>query len=154
MTDDARGAMSTVSPDLARCHALAALPPAAIEEHLDALLALLRDPSWRVRREAALALARMRDPARAVEPLLDAVEGVDVLARNAALEALRNVGAPAHPAVLARLVASRDPSRRFLIEALLEGADVSCVAPLRALLDDADGNIPAAAAEALSLIHI
>lgn len=49
----------------ARCHAIAALPPQAIgQDHLDALIDLLRDRNWRVRREAALAVARVRDPLR------------------------------------------------------------------------------------------
>jgi HEAT repeat protein len=135
----------------ARCAAIAALPPEAIEDHLDALLDLLRDPNWRVRREAALAVARLRSPA-AVAPLLAAVCSDDVLARNAALEALRNMGGAAVDAVLARLALAGGPPRRFLIEALLEGADARCVAPLRALLDDADGNILPAAAEVLGVI--
>ncbi len=137
----------------ARCHAIAALPPQAIEDHLDALIDLLRDRNWRVRREAALAVARVRDPSTAVRSLLAEVCSDDVLARNAALEALRNMGSAVVDPVLACLATAVGPARRFLVEALLEGADVRCVPTLRALLDDPDGNVPPAATEVLGVIE-
>ena len=139
--DDARSGASE-----ARRHAIAALPGDAVAQHLDALLDLLRDDDWRVRREAALAIARTPAPERALDPLLDAVTGDDVEARNAALEAVRTLGRAATGAVLARLAAAHGPARRFVIEALVEGADARCVAPLRALLGDGDPNVPPAAA--------
>jgi HEAT repeat protein len=145
--DDARSEESE-----ARRHAIAALPGDAVEQHLDALLDLLRDGDWRVRREAALAIARTPAPERALDPLLDAVTGDDVEARNAALEAIRNLGHAATGAVLARLATTHGPARRFVIEALVEGADAGCVAPLRALLSDDDPNVPPAAAEVLGVI--
>jgi len=145
--DDARSGESE-----ARRHAIAALPGDAVAQHLDALLDLLRDDDWRVRREAALAIARTPAPERALDPLLDAVTGGDVEARNAALEAVRNLGGAATGAVLARLAATHGPARRFVIEALVEGADARCVAPLRALLTDDDPNVPPAAAEVLGVI--
>lgn len=145
--DDARSGESE-----ARRHAVAALPGEAVAQHLDALLDLLRDADWRVRREAALAIARTPAPERALDPLLDAVTGDDVEARNAALEAVRNLGRVATGAVLARLAVTHGAARRFVIEALVEGADARCVAPLRALLTDGDPNVPPAAAEVLGVI--
>ena len=50
----------------ALCHAIAALPPQAIADHLDALIDLLRDRNRRARPPAAPALARARDPATPV----------------------------------------------------------------------------------------
>ncbi len=137
----------------ARCHAIAALPAQAIEDHLDALIDLLRDRNWRVRREAALAVARVNDPSVAVRSLLAEVCSDDVLSRNAALEALRNMGSAVVDPVLACLATAVGPARRFLVEALLEGADARCVPTLRALLDDPDGNVPPAAAEVLGVIE-
>lgn len=55
--------------------------------------------------------------------------------------------------VLSCLATSVGPARRFLVEALLEGADVRCVPTLRALLDDPDGNVPPAATEVLGVIE-
>lgn len=137
----------------ARCAAIASLPPSAVEEHLDALLELLRDQNWRVRREAALAIARVSRPESAVHPLLVEVCSDDVLSRNAALEALRNMGSAVVEPVLDRLATTQGPTRRFLVEALLEGADARCVPTLRSLLDDADGNVPPAATEVLGVIE-
>lgn len=136
----------------ARCAAIAALPPPVIEEHLEALLELLRDQNWRVRREAALAIARVSQPEAAVHPLLVEVCSDDVLSRNAALEALRNMGSAVVEPVLARLATAEGPTRRFLVEAMLEGADARCVPLLRSLLDDPDGNVPPAATEVLGVI--
>jgi HEAT repeat protein len=119
---------------------------------LGELYPLLDDPDWRVRREVALALARMPDPAPANEPLVDAVEKGDVARRNAAIEALRHIGPVAAQPVLARLARAEGSARRFLIEVLADAGTEACVPVLSALLDDGDPNIPPAAAESLGRI--
>ena len=117
-----------------RRRALAALSPGEVAHALTDLYALLDDPDWRVRREVALALARMRDPDPAIEPLVDAVVTGDVSRRNAAMEALRNIGSVAAPSVLGRLQRAPGGARRFLIEVLADIGNESCVAPLATAL--------------------
>lgn len=136
-----------------RRRAVAALGPDEIVHLLPELCALLDDPDWRVRREVALALSRMRDPAPAIEPLVDAVETGDVARRNAAIEALRHIGPVAAGPVLARLKRAQGGARRFLIEVLGDIGDETCVDWLSHLLDDADPNVSAAAAESLGRIR-
>lgn len=135
-----------------RRRTVAALSAGEVAHALPDIYALLDDPDWRVRREVALALARMHDPGPAIEPLVDAVETGDVARRNAAIEALRHIGPLAAGPVLARLARAQGSARRFLIEVLADAGTEACVAPLAALLDDDDPNIPPAAAEALGRI--
>lgn len=136
-----------------RARGFAALDGAAASAQRDALLHALGDGDWRVRREAALALVRSPDRVGVIERLLDRVLGGDIEARNAALDALRTLRAAAVPQVLARLAAATGPRRRFLVEALLEGATPGCLPLLRALLDDADPNLPPAAIEVVAALR-
>ncbi len=136
-----------------RRRSVAALSGPEVSSVLSDLYALLDDPDWRVRREVALALARLRDVGPALDPLLDAVVMGDVSRRNAAIEALRQIGTNAADSVLRRLERTQGPARRFLIEVLSETGTDACVAVLARMLDDTDGNIPPAAAETLGRIR-
>ncbi len=136
-----------------RRKSVAALTPGEVVHVLGDLYPLLDDADWRVRREVAHAIARLRDPAPAIEPLVDSVVTGDVARRNAAMEALRTIGQIAGPSVLARYRATHDTSRRFLIEVLADiGGDAS-VPAMNAALNDSDPNIAHAAAEALGRIE-
>lgn len=135
-----------------RRQAIAALDPAAIDAEREALLSLLDDPDWRVRREVALAIARARDASSLIGPLVDSVERGDVARRNAAMEALRHIGTAVAPTVLARLHLVGPIARRFLVELLADVGDASAVAPLEQLLSGDDTNVAHAAAESLARI--
>ncbi len=135
-----------------RRRSVAALTPGEVAHVLSDLYALLDDADWRVRREVALALARLRDPGPAIEPLVDAVVTGDVARRNAAMEALRNIGALAGPSVLTRYEHTVDASRRFLVEVLADIGGDACVPALARALGDEDPNIAQAAAEALGRV--
>jgi HEAT repeat protein len=132
---------------------VAALEGAEVDRSWSALLGLLDDPDWRVRREAAQAISRGEQASAVVDPLLDAVERGDVARRNAAMEALRAIGATVAPRVLARLRAARGTSRRFLVELLADVGDPSSVPELERLLEADDPNVTHAAAEALARIE-
>lgn len=131
----------------------AGLDGAGASAQREGLLGALGDGDWRVRREAALALARSPDRAAVIERLLDRVLEDDVSARNAALDALRSLRAVAAPPVLARLAGVAGPRRRFLVEALMEGITAATLPTVRALLDDPDPNLPPAAIEVVSALR-
>jgi len=119
------------------------------------LLRGLGDADWRVRREA---LDRIRDAGP--EPaLLDGLvsataQGENVGLRNAAIEALANLG----PAATDRLRSAlgdeshEATARKFFVEALGEAGARSAVGELVALLGDEDPNVAAAAIDALARI--
>jgi hypothetical protein len=138
---------------MVRARELATMGGEVASARREALLGDIGDADWRVRREAALALVRSPDRSLAIEALLDRVLGDDIEARNAALDALRTLRAEATPQVLARLGLETGPRRRFLVEALLEGVTRECLPALRALLEDADPNLPPAAIEAVSALR-
>jgi HEAT repeat protein len=143
--DDERGVQ--------RARRIAAMDGATASRQSDPLLDAMGDADWRVRREAALALARAVDRAPVVERLIDRAIGDDIEARNAALDALRTVGPAAAAQVFARLSATAGPRRRFLVEALLEGVTAQNLPAVRALLDDPDPNVPPAAIEVVSALR-
>lgn len=142
----------TVDP-AARAMEFASLDSEGAAGMIHVLLLALGDDDWRVRREAALALARAPDHGMIIERLLDRVLADDIEARNAALEALRTLHSASTPQVLARLARTHGPRRRFLVEALLEGVTRECLPALSALLDDEDPNLPPAAIEAVSALR-
>lgn len=135
-----------------RRQSIASLDPASIERERGALLALLDDPDWRVRREVALAIARAVDTAASVAPLIDSVERGDVARRNAAMEALRQIGPSVAPTLLVRLNLVGPTARRFLVELLADVGDASAVPALEALLNGDDANVAHAAAESLARV--
>jgi HEAT repeat protein len=135
-----------------RRQCIAELDPATIDRERSALLALLDDPDWRVRREVALAIARAGDTSASVAPLVDSVERGDVARRNAAMEALRHIGATVAPTLLARLKLVGPTARRFLVELLADVGDVNAVPALEELLAGDDANVAHAAAESLARI--
>lgn len=73
----------------------------AVAEHI----AALRDEDWAIRSEAAGLLGTFKDP-RAVVPLVSLLHDKDRSVREAAIEALRSIGAPAVEAVGTCLTAS------------------------------------------------
>jgi HEAT repeat protein len=131
---------------------IAGLTGVDVDNARTALLALLDDPDWRVRREVAIAIARAADVRAAVVPLVESVEHGDVPRRNAAMEALRQIGRSVAPVLLSRLSIADAGARRFLVELLADVGDESAVEPLEKLLSDEDANVAHAAAESLARI--
>lgn len=136
-----------------RRQSLAILLPSQIDGMLSALLELLDDPDWRVRREVALALGRAQNVYVAISPLLVAVEQGDVARRNAAMEAIRQIGTVVSPVILQRLPLVEPGPRRFLVELLADVGTSQAVEPLEQLLFGDDANVAHAAAESLARIE-
>jgi HEAT repeat protein len=136
-----------------RRQCLAILAPKQIDSMLTDLLSLLDDPDWRVRREVALALGRAHNVSAAVAPLLVAVEQGDVARRNAAMEAIRQIGSSVSPVILQRIFVVDASACRFLVELLGDVGTLDAVGPLEQLLFGDDANIAHAAAESLARIE-
>ncbi len=136
--------------DEVRRLAVERLSTLAVEEALPALIERLGDPSWRVRKAAVERLAAVPDPARAAASLVAALaDGENPGRRNAALEALTRCGAAAVP-VLVEASADADVDvRKQVVDALAGIADPRAAERLRAMLEDPDANVRAAAADAL-----
>lgn len=116
------------------------------------MIAALADDSWRVRKAAVDRAVRWHDAGEMARALVDVLAATDdVGARNAALEALERLGAPAVDALVAALEVDQ-PHRKFLLDALGGLADPRAVPALARGLDDPDPNVQVAAAEALGRI--
>jgi HEAT repeat protein len=146
-----------------RASALWALPdlePGAAPGAVSAVETLLRDPDVYVRVQAAVALARFGETARAL-PTLDALlRDPDPITRCRALGALGEIAEHARHGGDGRIGfsltpvadATRDPSaavRRAACETLGRTRDAPAIEPLIACLDDGDAAVRAAAAQAL-----
>jgi HEAT repeat protein len=119
-------------------------------EAAELLLIALADDDWRVRKEAALVgptLDRREDVVTALVAAL--AEIVNIGLRNAAVEALVAIGADAVSPTLGALARLDADGRKLAVEVLGGVADLRCTAALVRALDDDDGNVRVAAAEAL-----
>ncbi len=100
------------------------------------------------REKAVTSLGLIGDP-RAVEPILSTMTITEMRYRNAAIIALRRIGAPAFPA-LVRELGSPQPLMREAAAASLIGSKSSSVnGPLMAAVKDTDPEVRASAASAL-----
>lgn len=126
---------------------------AAGDEQRELLLALLGDPSWRVRSAAVARIVTTGAAADVLPPLLGALSGGgNVGIRDAAAVALARVGAPAVLPLLSRLDGPDPDLRQAAAHVLGAIGDRRAVAPLAARLADPDPNVRAAAAESLGKI--
>ncbi len=117
------------------------------------LLQALGDEQWRVRKEA-VRVARLRAVELAIVPALVAAitQGENVGLRNAALDALQELGAPAAEALLEAFPGAPEDARRFMVEALVCSCDDRVVSTLEKAADDRDSIVAAAAMQALASI--
>lgn len=124
--------------------------PAAI----DLLRSGLGDEDWRVRKESASVAAERVDwGAGLFDMLVDAiVQGENVGLRNAAVEALGRIGAPAVRPLLAALPRIPDGAKKFVFEALGDLGELDAVPVLVHAVENAEPNTAAAALDALSRI--
>lgn len=100
-------------------------------------------------REAAVtSLGLLRDP-RAVEPILATLLEREKRYRDAAILALRRIGAPAFPALVRELNSPQGLMREAAAAALIGSNSPSVNAPLTAALRDPDPEVRSSAAQAL-----
>src|SRR5438105_2382679 len=92
-------------------------------------IAALKDEDWALREDAATLLGEFRDP-RAVGPLIEALHDEDRAVRDAATAALRKIGAPVVPAVLAVLQDPNGNVQEIAVAILKDLPDPRAVEPL------------------------
>ncbi len=92
-------------------------------------IAALKDEDWALREDAATLLGEFRDP-RAVGPLIDALRDEDRAVRDAATSALRKIGPPIVPSVLAILKDPNGNVQEIAVGLLKDLPDAQCVDPL------------------------
>ncbi|MBH0200829.1 MAG: HEAT repeat domain-containing protein [Nitrospira sp.] len=115
-------------------------------------IAALKDQDWAIRGEAAGLLGTFKDP-RAVAPLVSLLRDQDRSVREAAIDALRSIGAPAVEAVGTCLTAP-DLSIQESASAILAAiADERVLAPLITALHNSDWIVRMHAAKALGRIR-
>ena len=112
------------------------------------LVRRLKNPNWRVREGAAVALGLLRDPA-AIGPLENTVTDPQGEVRWAAAGSLCKFGRKAIDPLAARL-AGADPAERLKAAVILGYLrDKRCTKPLIGALGDSDASVRKSAAEAL-----
>lgn len=123
-------------------------------DQVDAQIALLKDPEWRVRESAAEELGNLGG-ARAAQALIRALKEGDAGLRDVATDALIKLGEPAVPLLIACLNDGDPTVQERAARALGKLGDARAVEPLIAslrridVLKDPDGDVCKAAAEAL-----
>jgi len=114
------------------------------------LVECLGDQSWRVRKAAVERLTALEHPAGPVRALVAALaDGENSGRRNAALEALTRFGSVAVPSLVEASHAGDVDVRKQAVDALAAIAAPAAADRLIELMGDPDGNVRAAAAEAL-----
>lgn len=115
------------------------------------LLEALGDTEWRVRKEAVRVAREHAVQLQIVPALVAAIsQGENVGLRNAALDALQELGTPAAEALLEALPNASEDARRFMVEALVCSSDERVVSTLVKACNDRDSIVAAAAMQALS----
>ncbi len=111
------------------------------KEAVDALIELLRDELWDVRRAVVISLGKIRDP-RAVEPLIETLKS-GLLIRFEAARSLIQIGGEAVPRLIS-LLETNDLDIDVKVkaaEALGLIGDERAVEPLVELLNDSDSSV-------------
>ena len=115
-------------------------------------IAALKDEDWAIRGEAAGLLGNFKDP-RAVVPLISLLRDQDRSVREAAIEALRSIGAPAVETV-GTCLTEPDLSVQESASAILAAiADERALAPLIKVLHSGDWIVRMHAAKALGRVR-
>jgi len=125
--------------------------PAA--ECVPRLVECLGDPGWRVRKAAVGRLVACAETDQVVAALsLALADGENPGRRNAAVEALVELGEPAVPRLLETLGSDDVDVRKFAVDALAGIGSAATRDALVARLGDPDPNVRAAAADALGVV--
>ncbi len=131
-----------------RAAAAAALGNIRSGDSVAALMQALRDPDWRVRRQAAAALTAIGAPA--IPSLVSALAAPEESVQAMAVEALRGIGAPAFEALAPALGSDNPRARGNAAAALVPPADGHAALPaVIKLVNDRDAYVRAQAAQAL-----
>lgn len=151
MTTGRLQAMGTDDAD-ARRDALIAAVRSGGEAGVDAFVAGLGDADWRVRKEA-VSLAERVASERAREALVAAVVQADnVGLRNAAIEAIGQLGESMVPSLVRAFESGEGTPQRFVVSALGMTASPRALPVLERALRDPDENLVAAAIDALARV--
>jgi HEAT repeat protein len=114
-------------------------------------IAALKDEDWAIREEAARLLGQLKDP-RAVVPLVSLLRDQDRSVREAAMEALRAIGAPAVDALGSSLTESSLAVQEAASAILATIADERVLTPLLLALKSSDWIVRMHAAQALGRV--
>ena len=116
----------------------------------DLLLRALGDDDWRVRKEATGVAPALQPREEVVAALVAALEDtVNIGLRNAAVDALIEIGSDAVATVIGALVRFDADARKLAVEVLGGASDPRAIDAVVRSLDDEDANVRVAAAEAL-----
>jgi HEAT repeat protein len=154
MTARAEIERQLASPDPeTRRRGAARLASESVDDPVPLLMLALGDDDWRVRKEATAAAVASTAPSDIVRALVTALEpGDNVGLRNAAVEALAGLGAPAVEALTQNVAALDADGRKLAAEALAQSGQSAALEPLKTLLEDPDPNVRIAAVEAIAVI--
>ncbi|MBK6693441.1 MAG: HEAT repeat domain-containing protein [Myxococcales bacterium] len=142
-------ALASEEPEERR-RAVAALALRGGEEAIELFVRALGDGDWRVRKEASALSVRVTPRASLLVRLAQSLDDkTNIGLRNAAVEALVNIGPDAVSSVLGALDALDADARKLAVEVLAGVPDPRGVARLIEALADPDANVVLAAAEAL-----
>lgn len=131
------------------------IPALPAPESCELLLAALGDEDWRVRKEAAAVAARVEPRTAVVFAVARALaEREKVGLRNAAVEALVNIGPDAVPGAIDALSRLDADGRKLAVEVLAGAPTLAGMRTLAKAVADDDVNVVVAVAEALGKAHL
>jgi HEAT repeat protein len=113
-------------------------------------IAALKDEDWALREDAATLLGEFRD-SRAVGPLVEALHDEDRAVRDAAAVALRKIGQPAAPALIAALQDPNGNVQEIAVAVLKDLPDPCAIEPLIGCLANKNWIVRMHAAKGLGL---
>jgi len=126
------------------------IPTLAAPESTELLLLALGDEDWRVRKEAAVVAPQVEPRTAVVFAVARALaERESVGLRNAAVEALINIGPDAVPGAIDALSRLDADGRKLAVEVLAGAPTLAGMRTLARAVDDDDVNVVVAIAEAL-----
>ncbi len=118
----------------------------------EALLRLICDTDWRVRKATVESVIRFADTLL-IEGLVGILDSHDNAgARNSSIEALTRMGSRATQALIEAFGTEDKNRRKFIIDILGEVGDMACLPLMLKALDDPDENVQASAVEHLGLM--
>ncbi len=124
-----------------------------LEQIFPRLIERLGDSDWRVRKAAVRRVVAHPDAEEVARRLLDALaDGENPGRRNAAVEALVELGERALPSLIASCAVEDADVRKFVVDALAGVGSIHSVDVLVQRLEDVDANVRAAAADALGAV--
>jgi HEAT repeat protein len=138
-----------------RRRAIQDIPALPAPESCELLVSALGDDDWRVRKEAAVVAPRVEPRTAVVFVVARALaERENIGLRNAAVEALINIGPDAVPGAIDALSRLDADGRKLAVEVLAGAPTLAGMRTLARAADDRDVNVVVAIAEALGKAHL